>query len=687
MRDPGVWQLLQRYDVLITTETHGMQRAAAADGLPGFVPFHADRARAAGEAVRAHHGVAVFVKAGVSAAFEHVQLSGEGVYGCEVVWLRVKREHTPGSGGLLLGACYLAPESSSAYKPLTKANAAVTVFEALGAQIAALRRSDEPVLIAGDLNARAGKWVPGGAGLADIADPEGLPAQLDWHMGGAGDSLDPVLRPARPNEDEGTNFFGRELCQLCCQDEMLICNGRLAGDPTGAKTFEGANGSSTVDLYVASAELFPRCERLAVLPMQRSAVGVAVSDHRPVELVLDLDVCGEPGKPAPRRKSPPSKAFGPREWAQYSAALAGPMGQATLAELQACAEALAAGSLTATAAVEALGKMLARVRRRVANGVQQAGPAGPKPDAPWWTADCSGPHDLCEARRRETQGQPRTSRAWRVYRAARTAWNRVRRKAKADFAKAQLRELIKECHEDPRRLWERLRGPRPVARAIPAERWKEHFETLLNAGHAEEAEAGEVDRAWELLNVINGLPRAEPVEALLECEGVAARRTAAEAILNAPLALEEVEGALRRLPNGKARGPEAVPAEAYKHAKGPRDEGSEPGPAPNLLAPFLTALFDHIFASGDLPNQFTVAHLTPVYKRKGDDGDPGSYRGITVAGALARPGQVLCNGAVEAVGEAWGGCAGSVSPKPGRVPSGAEHNAPLTKRATPHGAP
>jgi hypothetical protein len=94
--------------------------------------------------------------------------------------------------------------------------------------------------------------------------------------------------------------------------------------------------------------------------------------------------------------------------------------------------------------------------------------------------------------------------------------------------------------------------------------------------------------------------------------------------------------ALRRLPNGKARGPERVPAEAYKHAVRPREGDSEPGPAPNLLAPYLTVLFNHIFSSGDLPEQFTVAHLTPVYKNKGDEADPGNYRGIAVAGTLAK---------------------------------------------------
>jgi hypothetical protein len=85
-----------------------------------------------------------------------------------------------------------------------------------------------------------------------------------------------------------------------------------------------------------------------------------------------------------------------------------------LSELQACAAALAEGAMTATTAVETLGKLLARVRRYVANRGRQAGPADPgRADAPWWNQECEAAHAVCEAHRRAAQGRPRTSRAWK----------------------------------------------------------------------------------------------------------------------------------------------------------------------------------------------------------------------------------------------------------------------------------
>jgi hypothetical protein len=132
-----------------------------------------------------------------------------------------------------------------------------------------------------------------------------------------------------------------------------------------------------------------------------------------------------------------------------------------------------------------------------------------------------------------------------MYRAARRKFNCARRKAKADLERERLRCLISECREQPRALWDRLRGPKGGTGPIAAARWKEHFEALLNTGHVEEAQAGEVDRAWQLMNVINGVPEGSTVEALMSCEGVSALRTAGDPFLNDPLSLEEIEGGPR----------------------------------------------------------------------------------------------------------------------------------------------
>jgi hypothetical protein len=163
--------------------------------------------------------------------------------------------------------------------------------------------------------------------------------------------------------------------------------------------------------------------------------------------------------------------------------------------------------------------------------------------------------------------------------------------------------------------------------------WREHFSRLLNAG----VEACDHTAAFEMLNFINtGIPGMFD-ERWSGCEAVLERQARATEILNAPIAADEVAAAVEGLRNGKSPGNELVPSECYRYARRLRQPGDNTGtPEVNRLLPVLGALLEHIRATGDFPEQFTVTLLSPVYKRKGDPKEPGNYRGIAVGGALAK---------------------------------------------------
>ena len=78
---------------------------------------------------------------------------------------------------------------------------------------------------------------------------------------------------------------------------------------------------------------------------------------------------------------------------------------------------------------------------------------------------------------------------------------------------------------------------------------------------------------------------------------------------------QEVQLALRRMKNGKASGPDEIPAEAWKSLG---DEGI------NLL----WELFRKIYDKEKMPNAWRESVIIPIYKEKGDIQDCGNYRGI-----------------------------------------------------------
>ncbi|KAI3801889.1 hypothetical protein L1987_30006 [Smallanthus sonchifolius] len=78
---------------------------------------------------------------------------------------------------------------------------------------------------------------------------------------------------------------------------------------------------------------------------------------------------------------------------------------------------------------------------------------------------------------------------------------------------------------------------------------------------------------------------------------------------------EEVRSALKKMGRAKAVGPDNIPIEAWKCMG---EEGVQ----------WLTRLFNNIFKTGKMPDQWRRSVLVPLYKNKGDAQCCANYRGI-----------------------------------------------------------
>jgi hypothetical protein len=77
----------------------------------------------------------------------------------------------------------------------------------------------------------------------------------------------------------------------------------------------------------------------------------------------------------------------------------------------------------------------------------------------------------------------------------------------------------------------------------------------------------------------------------------------------------EVENALHKMKIGKAVGPDGIPAEAWK--------------AWGITSiTWLTSLFNKILESGRMPDAWRSSTIVPIYKKKGNIQQCGSYWGI-----------------------------------------------------------
>jgi hypothetical protein len=81
----------------------------------------------------------------------------------------------------------------------------------------------------------------------------------------------------------------------------------------------------------------------------------------------------------------------------------------------------------------------------------------------------------------------------------------------------------------------------------------------------------------------------------------------------------EVKEALKRMKGGKAMAPDGILIEVWKCLR-------------DIAIVWLTKLFNHIFRSNRMPDEWMRSTLVPIFKNKGDIQSCTNYRGIKLMG-------------------------------------------------------
>lgn len=117
------------------------------------------------------------------------------------------------------------------------------------------------------------------------------------------------------------------------------------------------------------------------------------------------------------------------------------------------------------------------------------------------------------------------------------------------------------------------------------QRWKEHFQELLNGGAENEN-----DNEQQIIRE-------------KETEGV--------------ITMDELEEAIHKLKNGKAPGGDKITAEMIKHIG---QKGKE----------LMLKIYNKIWMEEEIPNEWRKTLIVPIYKNKGNKRDCNNYRGISL---------------------------------------------------------
>ena len=169
------------------------------------------------------------------------------------------------------------------------------------------------------------------------------------------------------------------------------------------------------------------------------------------------------------------------------------------------------------------------------------------------------------------------------------------RRKREDFEEERLHQKIEDSECSPWLLFRTRKGNSP-SKILPDE-WERHFAQLYNPN--------------------NEAPNIPPRETLCPAEDL----NDPEVWYNAPFSEWEVQAVLRRLPKGKAPGPDSI---CYEHIV-----KSLP-----LLAPLIGWLLNFCFWSMQVPTNWLDSIVKIMYKGKGSRDDPNKYRGIALQNSL-----------------------------------------------------
>ena len=132
---------------------------------------------------------------------------------------------------------------------------------------------------------------------------------------------------------------------------------------------------------------------------------------------------------------------------------------------------------------------------------------------------------------------------------------------------------------------------------IEHETWYKHFKDLLNKENSHAA----IDNISLNLNFI-------PAHS---CDD-----------LNKSITNDEIIRNIRSLKDNKSPGPDGICAELYKYVL-------------HEILPFLNKLFNEIFDSSNIPEEWCKSIITPIHK-KGSFEDPNNYRGISLLNCISK---------------------------------------------------
>lgn len=536
------------------------------------------------------HGVAVLLRHDIQ-HMVHLDYSSDCM---QALWLSCEGHLFGTEGFVLLGAVYINPETLG-----RKKEAIESCFETLQDEVFTALSKTEHVILMGDFNAHIGSQTEFSDEHFDLQDEF------------------PCLQSARQNSCgcQQVNHAGRLLIELAESGTLILTTGRGRGD-TGQASYVGYKKRyrTRPDHVLVTRDLFRKLQRCQVQAPQQ-----CISDHCAIDVsflsrTLQFTDVREDARQASHHNCK-QKVFRwrPEKVADYVKALHNNHGAHAQFQNAICEkDALKAYDIICSMIHEAA-DVAGMGRLSVCHACQQrrAQRVG-VPKAPWFDKTCD------EAKRSFMLA----FREKRATREMKQVCKRVLSKTKRSYYKRQGELFLEKLAKKDPTVYEMMEK-KPVGTSttpISEEIWTNYLHDHFSSGSPDHFTGGIRDRGY-------GRDGAVPLG-----RGRVAQTQGAEDFVlpDLPRYRSMVLKYIGKMKGTSSRGFQTFSAAFLKHAV--IEDGDH---KVNILAPFLAEFMHLVLVTKQVPADWKVAKLAPLYK-KGSKVDPGNYRMIAVSCTLYR---------------------------------------------------
>ena len=410
----------------------------------------------------------------------------------------------------------------------------------------------------------------------------------------------------RMSQDTNINTFGKSLLFMCTVLNLCILNGTCDGDRLGAYTYISDAGSSVVDYFVLSCDLYA----LLFNKCQLHVIEKTYCKHMPVRMTVNFPNDNKNVKNGSNSKVKVEKYI----WDES---------KSVVFKDALTSEHFVVGLEDAYETIDndedlALDKFN-KCMKDAANCMRKTFVIDDNKKQNWFDKDCRvkraevrrelscyntkvrnrdkilgdrKDNQLCGTDEKVMDDIVQQTNSQRQkYCISRREYKWLIERKKREFNEMTIAKLLSSLNNQ-RDFWATMRAIAPKRQYskndISKESWFTYFKGLL-----------------EQEDVLSGT--TDPI-----CE-----EDRDDSDFNRPITEEEVVCAINNLKARKAAGPDMIIGEVLKHAS-------------SVILPFAVRFFNRLFDKGIYPSNWCESIILPLYK-KGDVNDPGNYRGISLS--------------------------------------------------------